>query len=81
MCHAPSLTHPVVSLPLAAICTSRACLFPWCLEEESQLVGEGAFHDSVSDEPCLVLPPGRTPDQTDRACRAGADTELICSEG
>lgn len=60
MCHTPSVTHPVVSLPLAAICTSRACLCPWCLEEESQLVGEGGFHGSVAKEPCLVLPLGRT---------------------
>lgn len=30
-------------------------MFPWCLEEESQLVGEGRgicfFHDSVENEP------------------------------
>lgn len=52
MCHAL-----VVCQPLAAIWASRACLFPWWLEEESQLVGEGAgiccFHSSVADQPSL----------------------------
>lgn len=54
--HAPSLL--LVSLPLAAIWASKACLFPWCLEEESQLVGEGVgiccFHGSAADEPCSL---------------------------
>lgn len=48
-------THKLCCLP-APVWASRAHLFPWCLEEESQLVGEGGIcciHGCVADEPSL----------------------------